>query len=145
MGAKARELHQELLNLELKALIMGTGAGGNFGLLVMHALHSMKSMVVFGCPHYGAKTKSTYSSYDELKNANEKNKHIIPIRLCQDWPPQPTDDENDMGKIQNEFVFKPSLNYLDWSNKSWNAAQCAKEVKRAYEIEHGGYGIEHDV
>ena len=49
------------------------------------------------------------------------------------------------GKIQNKYVFKPSLNYLDWSNKSWNAAQCAKEVKRAYDIEHGGYDIEHDV
>merc|ERR1712003_342510 len=118
MGAKARELHQELLNLELKALIINTGAGGNFGLLVMHALHSMKSMVVFGCPQYGAKSKSTYSSYDELGNASENKKHIIPIKLCRQWPPQPTDDDEDMGKIQNKFVLKPSLNYLDWSNQS---------------------------
>ena len=49
------------------------------------------------------------------------------------------DDDKDMGKIQNEFVLKPSLNYLNWSRKSWNAAQCA------YDIEHGVYDIEHGV
>jgi len=82
-------------------------------------------------------TESKYSSYYELEHANANRKHILPIRLSAEWPPQPKNDKNDEGKIQNEFVLKPGLTYLNWFGKTWNAAGCAKEVKEAFVMEHG--------
>ena len=35
----------------------------------------------------------------------------FPIRLCEVWPPAPTDNER--GSFQNKFVFKTGLVYID--------------------------------
>ena len=74
-----------------------------------------------------------YSTYWELKYAYDKDKRIIPIKRCADWPPKPPLDHDgrEEGIIQNTIVFKNGLAYLDWSNKKWNPAECAKEVKEA--------------
>ena len=56
----------------------------------------------------------------------KKKKHILPIRLCKEWPPKPSNKE---GKEQNAYVFGNDLMYLDWSHKEWNAANCAEKIK----------------
>ena len=94
----------------------------------------MKTMIAFCFEDYGEKTVSKYSTYWELKDAYDKDKRIIPIRRCVEWPPKPPLDHGDdgyKGIIQNDKVFKRGLAYLDWSTKNWNPAECAKEVKEA--------------
>ena len=58
------------------------------------------------------------------------------MKLCIEWPPQPTNSDgtpNEEGTIQNKFVFKQSMAYLDWSDREWDAAECAQEIKEAME------------
>ena len=92
----------------------------------------MDTMIAFCFEDYGQKTTSKSSTYFELKDAYDKDKHIIPIKRCAKWPPKPIDhDGGNKGIIQNTIVFKNGLAYLDWSNKNWNPVECAKEVKEA--------------
>ena len=93
----------------------------------------MKTMIAFCLEDYGQKTISKYSTYHELKYAYGEDTHIFPIRRCAEWPPKPPLDHDggNNGSIQNAIVFKRGFSYLDWSNKNWNPAECAKEVKRA--------------
>ena len=92
-------------------------------------------MVVFGCDHYGAKTRNAVSSFYELKIANSRGKLIIAIRFGKlVWPPEPFPDIDGLGKKQNAFILHSGLNYLRWHDKPWDAAACAKEVKEALEF-----------
>ena len=92
----------------------------------------MKTMIAFCFEDYGQKTTSKSSTYFEVKDAYDKDKYIIPIKRCAEWPPKPLDHDNgEDGIMQNAFVFQNSLAYLDWSNQKWNPAECAKDVKKA--------------
>ncbi len=137
---EARELHSELVKLGLKAFIIDANAGEDFGKKCIESLYRMKTLVAFCSSNYGAKTISSYSSYYELKYANEKQKHIIPIRRCEEWPPAPLDfDGQDEGKMQNDFVFNTGMAYLDWYHvEEWDAAECANQIKIAFEKKHSG-------
>ena len=110
--------------------------GQDIGDIVKNNLNMMKSMVVFACDNYGANTASTYSTFHELKYAFENKKHIIPVRLSTIWPPKPKEDIGKFGRKQNKFVLSPSKAYLDWSKKDWNAKDCAKNVKDAFQRHH---------
>ena len=102
----------------------------------------MKTMIAFCFDNYGQKTVSRYSTYWELNLANDKDKHIFPIRRCAEWPPKPPLDHDggNKGIVQNAIVFKRGLAYLDWSNKNWNPAECAKDVKKALVQTHSQQG-----
>ena len=107
--------------------------GRSFGDDTNNYLYSMRTMIAFCFEDYGQKTVSRYSTYWELNLANDKEKHIFPIRRCAEWPPKPPLDHDgwNKGSIQNAIVFKRGLKYLDWSNTKWNPAECAKEVQKA--------------
>ena len=64
-----------------------------------------------------------FSTYYEVKAAVDQHKTIIPLRLSEKWPPEPPNDKDGKGKIQNSFVFPQSLAYIDGRGKS--AAECA--------------------
>jgi hypothetical protein len=130
---EARDLKDELVTIGLDAHIVEAAAGRDFGTETHKYLYSMKTMIAFCFEDYGQKTISKYSTYWELKYAYDKDKRIIPIKRCTEWPPKPPIDHDDgeEGIIQNTIVFKNGLAYLDWSNKNWNPVECAKEVKEA--------------
>ena len=135
--AEARSLHQELLKVGMNAYVIPGGGGDNFGEKVMKALHEMKTMVAFCTGDYGAKTLSPYSTYHELQVSNERDKHILPIRRCAEWPPEPADsDGGSRGKELNSFVLRKGLACLYWHRREWDAAECAKEVKEAFDRRH---------
>ena len=101
---------------------------GEYGVQTMHGLTNMCAMLAVCYDTYGAKTESPYSSYAEVTFANENHVRIIPLKLCNEWPPAPIDsDGKRAGAQQNKFVFKPSLLYLEGQDKS--AAECAQAVK----------------
>ncbi len=131
--AQARALYREMLKLGVEVFMVDACAGDKFGEQVMTSLHHMTTLVAFCSSNYGAKTGNVYSTYHELKYANEHKKHILPIKICNEWPPAPSDYE---GRSQNDFVFGKDMLYLDWSGREWDAAECAKEVKAAFDRKH---------
>ncbi len=131
---RARELCRELLKLDLKVFMVDAKAGDDFGEKVMAGLNQMKTLLAFCSNNYGANTGNAYSTYREIKFANENKKHILPIKICkEEWPPAPNDEK---GRMQNKFIFGPGMLYLDWSCKEWDAAECAREVKNTFDERH---------
>jgi GTPase SAR1 family protein len=130
---QARDLKDELVKIGVDARMVEAAAGRNFGDETHKYLYSMKAMIAFCFEDYGQKTKSMYSTYWELKYAyGDEDKRIIPIKRCVEWPPKPIDhDGGNEGIIQNTIVFKPGVAYINWSNKNWNPAECAKDVEKA--------------
>ena len=85
---KARALHKALQDLYMNVFMVDAHVGYKFGDKTVAALCAMKTMVVFACENYGTLTQNYYSSYYELKYANENmDKHIMPVRLSQVWLP----------------------------------------------------------
>ena len=71
---------------------------GEYGGQTMYGLTSMSAMLAVCYDTYGAKTKSPYSAYGEVMDANEHGIRIIPLKLCNMWPPAPRDsDGKDLG------------------------------------------------
>jgi hypothetical protein len=124
----ARVLHKELNALGVNCCMVEASRVGEYGVQTMHGLTNMCAMLAVCYDTYGAKTESPYSSYAEVTFANENHVRIIPLKLCNEWPPAPIDsDGKRAGAQQNKFVFKPSLLYLEGQDKS--AAECAQAVK----------------
>ena len=63
--------------------------GQSFAELTRMGLGRAKGMVAFCTAEYGA----GYETFRELEYAHDKELPLIPIRLCEVWPPAPTDNE----------------------------------------------------
>lgn len=132
---KARELYEALKKRnKLKPFMVDAGAGDDFGNWTDRSLHRMKAMVAICFEDYGQKTENPYCTFTEVRSARNQGKPIIPVRLCQEWPPKPKDyDGKDLGAAQNSAVFDLGVGYgSDWSSKKWKADECAKEVEDAF-------------
>ena len=94
----------------------------------MQGLAQMSCMIAICYSSYGAKTESAYASFQEVTHAIQNNLPIIPLRLCDEWPPcpDPAGDQDGEGKIQNLFVFKKSVAYVEGRGKT--PAQCAQLI-----------------
>eukprot|EP00439_Symbiodinium_sp_Y106_P048831 s5616_g6.t1 len=97
------------------------GAGGTFGDIATLGLHRAKALLAFCTEGYGAKTGGQYETHRELECAHQKHLRIIPIKLSEIYPPQP---EDELGRAQNEFVFRADLVREPW--------RVAQEVYRAF-------------
>ena len=123
----------------VNAFMVEAGAGDDFATQTMDGLDQMYAMLAVCYDTYGAKTASKYSTYHEVRHANDHGIPIIPLKLYSgDWPPAPQDsDGGGAGRVQNKFVFTPSVVYSDGVGKS--AAVCAQQVKVALAgLEKGG-------
>ena len=85
--------------------------GQSFAELTRIGLGRAKGMVAFCTSEYGAYTGAGYETFHELEYAHDNNLYIFPIRLCEQWPPAPQDNER--GTFQNRLVFKNGLVYID--------------------------------
>eukprot|EP00961_Rhodomonas_salina_P299186 3938714-Rhodomonas_salina.1 len=129
---KARELNQKLRKNGITTFMVEVGHGETFGVMTDLGLFDMWLMVAVCFDDYGQKTESKYSSYWELKYANDNNVPILPIQLCETFPPAPKDvDGRNLGAAQNKRIFTPDLVRLDWHAKPWNAEVLAREVANA--------------
>jgi hypothetical protein len=84
-----------------------------------------KGMVAFCTAEYGAYTGVGYETFRELEFAHDKELLLIPIRLCEAWPPAPTDNER--GTWQNKLVFPNGLMYID-DQQMQNAESVADQI-----------------
>ena len=122
----ARALAAALKAEGVNVYMVDATGGDDFGEMTMFGTAEMSAMVAVCFDDYGAKTKSPYCSYAEVKAATDRKKTIIPLRLSDKWPPVPPADEDEggKGKNQNEFVFHSGLAYIDGKGKS--AADCSR-------------------
>ena len=99
--------YMKLVKAELDAkgvdTFMVQGAPGErYGPKTQYGLYYAKAMLAFCSEEYGARTGVGYETYMEVKYAHEQHIPIIPIKLCEPYPPEPSDEK---GRIQNRNVF----------------------------------------
>jgi hypothetical protein len=97
--------------------------GQSFAELTRIGLGRAKGMVAFCTSEYGAYTGAGYETFHELEYAHDNNLYIFPIRLCEQWPPAP--QNNERGTFQNRLVFKNGLVFVD--DRQMNNAEGAAD------------------
>ena len=97
--------------------------GQSFAELTRIGLGRAKGMVAFCTSEYGAYTGAGYETFHELEYAHDNNLYIFPIRLCEQWPPAP--QNNERGTFQNRRVFKNGLVFVD--DRQMNNAEGAAD------------------
>ncbi|CAL1142936.1 unnamed protein product [Cladocopium goreaui] len=93
--------------------------GQSFADVTRIGLGRAKGIVTFCTSEYGAYTGMGYETFHELEYAHDHRLPLFPIRLCEQWPPAPQDNER--GIYQNQLVFKNGLVYID--DRQMNKAQ----------------------
>eukprot|EP00438_Fugacium_kawagutii_P026348 Skav235405 [mRNA] locus=scaffold487:168780:170241:- [translate_table: standard] len=81
-------------------------AGEGFGPKTIKGLTRASVMAAFCTDDYGAKTGAGYETFEELKFAWDHKLPIIPVQMCQEFPPQPPDED---GCDQNLFILRKDL------------------------------------
>ena len=99
--------------------------GQRYAQLMRMGLGRAKGMVAFCTAEYGAYTGVGYDTYRELEYAHDNALFVFPIRLCEAWPPTPTDNER--GNWQNKLVFRRGLVYID-DQQMKNAEGVADQI-----------------
>ena len=99
--------------------------GQSFAELTRMGLGRAKGMVAFCTAEYGAYTGAGYETFRELEYAHDKELPLIPIKLCEVWPPAPTDNER--GTWQNKLVFPNGLMYI-YDQQMQNAESVADQI-----------------
>jgi len=127
----ARSLHKQLTKIGVKSfMVETTGAGDTFGKQTVDGLTDMYAMIAVCFENYGEKTGSSYCSFYELEYALLHNIPVIPIKLCEEWPPAQCGKD---GAKQNKFYFKPDLLYQNWWGETWSPKKCATQIKSSLE------------
>ena len=126
-----RMVRARLVARGVPTFMVDSNPGQSFAQLTRLGLARAKGMVAFCTSEYGACTGSGYDTFHEVQIAYNERLPLFPIRLCEVWPPAPTDNER--GTWQNELVFKRDLRYIDdrqMENAEGVADQIADSVAR---------------
>ena len=110
-----RRVQEALENRGVETFLVNVGGGQRFNFPTMEGLVNMRKMAAFCEWDYGAFTGAAYETFHELSYAWEEQIPIIPVKYCQTWPPMPPDRA---GQIQNAYIFRRSLVYIDAVAKS---------------------------
>ena len=104
-------------------LMVEAKGGDDFGKTTMKFLnqtHTKRGVVIPVCTwHYGEKTSSTFSSFDELRYAQDYRLDLLPLRMEDVWPPQPpcgTEHEFDKDGDALDLIkmaMRPAIAYID--------------------------------
>ena len=83
-------------------MVQTRGLGDRFGPQTTMGLYHAKALLAFCTCDYGEKTGAGYETYVELQYAYQKKLMILPVQLCDIFPPKPIDED---GCRQNDLVF----------------------------------------
>ena len=124
-----RTVKRRLEERRIPVYMVQAQVGQSFAELTRIGLGRAKGMVAFCTSEYGAYTGAGYETFHELEYAHDNNLYIFPIRLCEQWPPAP--QNNERGTFQNRLVFKNGLVFVDerqMNNAEGAADQIADSV-----------------
>ena len=122
-----RKIKQALEEKGVPTCLVDLMGGETFGMETMKALYHARAMAAFCSENYGALTGARYETFHELRYAWEHQITIMPVKLCNDYPPRPPDEA---GRIQNAFVLSKSLIYIDGMGLS--EEEVANELEKAW-------------
>lgn len=116
---------------DIPTFMVDAAHGEEFARPTMYGLYHAKAMAVFGTDAYGARTAVGYETYYELEYAHQHGLHLIPLKLCNKWPPEPKDhDGGEKGKIQNHFILGRTRIYIE-DVQMTNPKETAKKIAKA--------------
>ena len=128
MEKKFREVHQLLLRHNFENRMVDASGADDYGSLTVQCLGELFEkngvMIAVCTPDYGEKTSSPYSSNRELLFAFDEELRVLPLKVCETYPPKPPGgpehafDKKGEARTMCRMVFKRSLVYLDCQNKS---------------------------
>ena len=131
---KMRRVHQILLDNSYRALMVGVGAGGSFGVLTARYLGELKAdkgvMIAVCTHHYGEMTSSEFCSFHELKFAVTHGITVLPLKVEDTYPPQPPCGKGHLDKHRDALGFismklGPDVVFVDCRTKSEMEIACA--------------------
>lgn len=111
-----KSLKRVLEGKGVRCYLVEAGPGDRFGPQTMEGLAVAKAMLAVCCEDYGAYTGAGYETYHEVRYAWDHQLPIIPLRLCEVYPPEPDRE----GAIQNAFVFAKSLVWIEGRERSFS-------------------------
>ena len=118
-----RTVKRRLEERRIPVYMVQAQVGQSFAELTRIGLGRAKGIVAFCTSEYGAYTGAGYETFHELEYAHDNNLYIFPIRLCEQWPPAP--QNNERGTFQNRRVFKNGLVFVD--DRQMNNAEGAAD------------------
>ncbi|CAE7584102.1 PUB10, partial [Symbiodinium natans] len=121
--AKFRRIHQLLKSHNFNVLMVDADAGDNFGTMTMDYLDELvenKGLMIAVCTkHYGEKTASPYSSFNELRYAQDYQLDVLPLKVADIYPPQPPSgpdhkyDQKGEARKLLRMVLRPNISFFD--------------------------------
>lgn len=90
----------------IEAFLCDVPVGENIKMVVVEALHKCKMAIVLGTSTYGKKTKSSFSTYEEMEYIIDKQKPYFLMKMCHDYL-EPSAD----------FNFTKNINYYEFIPK----------------------------
>ena len=99
-----RAVKKQLEARNISVFVVEATVGQSFADVTRKGLYHAKGMVTFCTSEYGAYTGVGYETFYELEFAHDHQLPLFPIRLCDEWPPAPRNNER--GIYQNQLVFK---------------------------------------
>ncbi|CAE7303486.1 NLRC3 [Symbiodinium sp. CCMP2592] len=132
---KIRRVYKILKDHNFNVLMVEAVGGDDFGTKTMKFLNQTRmkrGVVISVCTwHYGEKTSSTFSSYHELRYAQDYGLDLLPLRMEEVYPPKPpcgTEHEFDKDGDALDLIqmaMRPAIAYIDCRELS------AMEIARA--------------
>ena len=121
-----KSLKRVLEDKGVHCYLVEAGPGDEFASQTMEGLACAKAMLAVCCEEYGAYTGAGYETYYEVRYAWDHQLPIIPLRLCEVYPPQP----DRAGAIQNGFVFQKSLVWIEGRRRS--IQEVAEDIQKSW-------------
>lgn len=147
--AKFRRVHQLLNNHNFNVLMVDADAGDNFGTMTMDYLDELvenKGLMIAVCTkHYGEKTASPYSSFHELRYAQDYQLDVLPLKVADVYPPQPPSgpdhkyDQKGEARKLLRMVLRPNISFFDCCSLSEQEI-ALKIANKLLGRGHGGSG-----
>ena len=110
-------------------MVKTRGPGDEFGTLTMLGLYRARGLIAFCTADYGARTGIQYETFKELEYAHQNHLHIIPVQLCENFPPMP---EDELARAQNRFVLRPVIHRIE-DKTMQEAERVANEIADAWD------------
>ena len=127
-----RAVKKQLEARNISVFVVEATVGQSFADVTRKGLYHAKGMVTFCTSEYGAYTGVGYETFYELEFAHDHQLPLFPIRLCDEWPPAPRNNNNEQHLSESIGVQK-SLVFIDdrqMTRAQWVADQIAESVAR---------------
>ncbi|CAE7900138.1 DRC7, partial [Symbiodinium microadriaticum] len=120
---KFRRIHRMLQERNFPVRMVAAGGGDDFSRSTMKYLNELREkggvMICVCTEHYAEKTKSPFSSFHELKYAQDYCLDVLPLKVADKFPPEPPsgpqhpyDKDGDAPAVIS-MVFRPNVVFTD--------------------------------